>query len=96
MPNDERMSPVLRKKHGIILEDRKNLTLTGVKDVSGFDEQKVVLTTELGELTIKGSNLRINDFSNETGELSLDGSIDSLVYTEDKRSEGGFFSRLLK
>ena len=50
------------KKHDIVLEDRKNLTLTGVKDVSGFDEQKVILQTELGELTIKGGNLHINDF----------------------------------
>lgn len=95
MASDERAA-VLKKKHGIILEDRKTLTLTGIKDVSGFDEQKVILLTELGELTIKGSELRINDFSNETGELSLEGNIDSLIYTEDKKSEGGFFSRLLK
>ncbi|MBQ3886383.1 MAG: sporulation protein YabP [Clostridia bacterium] len=86
----------MRKRHGIILEDRKNLTLTGVKDVSGFDEQKVILQTELGELTIKGGNLHINDFSHENGELNLDGKVDSLVYTEDKRTEGGFFARLLK
>ena len=50
---------LMRKRHGSILEDRKNLTLTGVKDVSGFDEQKVILQTELGELTIKGGNLHI-------------------------------------
>ena len=87
---------LMRKRHGIILEDRKNLTLTGVKDVSGFDEQKVILQTELGELTIKGGNLHINDFSHENGELNLDGKVDSLVYTEDKRTEGGFFARLLK
>ena len=87
---------LMRKRHGIILEDRKNLTLTGVKDVSGFDEQKVILQTELGELTIKGGTLHINDFSHENGELNLDGKVDSLVYTEDKRTEGGFFARLLK
>lgn len=87
---------LMRKRHGIILEDRKTLTLTGVKDVSGFDEQKVILQTELGELTIKGGNLHINDFSHENGELNLDGKVDSLVYTEDKRTEGGFFARLLK
>lgn len=87
---------LMRKRHGIILEDRKTLTLTGVKDVSGFDEQKVILQTELGELTIKGGNLHINDFSHENGELNLDGKVDSLIYTEDKRAEGGFFARLLK
>jgi len=95
MSGEERTT-LLRKKHGVILEDRKTLTLTGIKDVSAFDDQKVVLSTELGEMTIKGSELKITDFSNETGELSMNGSIDSVVYTEDRRTEGGFFSRLLK
>ncbi len=88
-------SAAVRKKHGVILEDRKNLTLTGVKDVSGFDEQKIALNTELGELLIKGEGLHINDFSNETGELTLNGEISSLVYGQ-KQPEGGFFSRLFR
>ncbi len=87
---------VVRKKHGVILEDRKNLTLTGVKDVSGFDEQKIALNTELGELIVKGTGLHINDFSHETGELTLDGEIDSLVYSGQRQPEGGFFSRLFR
>ncbi len=94
MQADDRAA--IRKKHGVILEDRKTLTLTGVKDVSGFDEQKISLTTQLGELIVKGTGLHINDFSNETGELSLDGEIDSLTYSEQKQPEGGFFSRLFK
>ncbi len=95
MPMDDKVS-TLRKKHGMILEDRKTLTLTGVKDVSGFDEQKVTLVTELGELSIKGSELRINDFSNDSGELSLEGNIDSLTYAEAKQAQGGFFSKIFR
>ena len=95
MVTDDRVS-TLRKKHGLILEDRRNLTLTGVKDVSGFDEQKVTLVTELGELTVKGSELRINDFSNDSGELSLEGNVDSLTYAEARQTQGGFFSRIFK
>ena len=95
MKGDEKNISSL-KRHGAILENRKQLTLTGVRDVAGFDEQKVMLTTELGDLTIKGSSLHIDSFSHETGELSLDGSIDSLTYAELKQPEGGFFSRLFK
>ncbi len=84
------------KRHGAILENRKLLTLTGVRDVAGFDEQKVMLTTELGDLTVKGSSLHIESFSHETGELSLDGSIDSLIYAELKQPQGGFISRLFR
>lgn len=87
---------IIKKKHSIILEDRKLLSLSGVLDVSGFDEQTVILETELGELTVKGDSLHINKFSLETGELNLDGNIYSLVYAENKRTEGGLFSRLFK
>ena len=94
MSADERNA--VRKRHSMIIEDRKNLTLTGVCDVSGFDEQCVVLQTELGELTVKGAGLHINNFSHESGELSMDGEVDSLVYSENHKTEGGFLSRLFK
>ena len=86
----------VRKRHSVILEDRKQLSLSGVADVSGFDEETVVLETELGELTVKGSSLHINKVSLETGELNLDGNIYSLVYAENRQTEGGFFSRLFR
>ena len=86
----------VQKKHSVILEDRKQLSLSGVSDVSGFDEETVVLETELGQLTVKGSSLHISTFSLETGELNLDGSICSLVYAENRQTEGGFFSRLFR
>ena len=87
---------IVRKRHSVILEDRKQLSLSGVSDVSGFDEETVILETELGQLTVKGSSLHINKFSLETGELNLDGNIYSLVYAENKQTEGGFFSRLFR
>lgn len=86
----------VRKKHSLILEDRKQLTLTGVKDVAAFDEKCVALITELGELSVKGGSLHISSFSQDSGELSIDGVIDSLVYSETKQTEGGFFARLFR
>ncbi len=86
----------VRKTHSLILEDRKRLSLSGVKDVAGFSEQSVTLLTELGELCVKGSDLHIGSFSQETGELSLDGVVDSLVYSESRQTEGGFFARLFR
>ena len=49
------MEENVRLNHNIIVEDRKKMTLTGVKDVLSFDEETVVLDTSLGRLTIKGS-----------------------------------------
>ena len=40
--------------HGLRLEGRERLSITGVQDVSGFDECTVLLETGLGELCIRG------------------------------------------
>ena len=46
--------------HKLTLQNRGSVMLTGVKDVVVFDENQVVLDTELGLLTIKGKNLHMN------------------------------------
>lgn len=43
----------------IILENRKKMTLTGVEEVISFDDEKILLNTKLGALTIKGQNLKM-------------------------------------
>ena len=70
------------------------MTLTGVREVSEFDEHKIVLLTELGQLTITGSMLHIIKFSPNTGDLSLDGTIDSLVYTDENKNKLGLWERV--
>jgi sporulation protein YabP len=81
--------------HSLILENRKTLSATGVSNVDSFDEQTVVAYTDLGELVIKGYNLRIDRLNTETGELTLEGDIVSMSYS-DNQPAGGFFSRLFK
>ncbi len=77
----------------IILENRKRLTVSGVEEVDGFDEGYVQLRTVLGELTVRGDGLRVDQLSVETGELIVTGEIGELVYAE-AAAPGGFFSRL--
>ena len=43
----------------LVLENRNKLSISGVKDVLSFDDQVVIMETELGLLTIKGENLKI-------------------------------------
>lgn len=94
MPEDKKSMPSL--PHHVILEDRRKLTVTGVSDVDSFDELTVVVYTALGELTVKGENLHINRLSIESGELTLEGEIQALSYTEVHSRTGGFFGRLFK
>ena len=59
----------------IVLENREKLSISGVLDVLSFDDQIVILETELGLLTIKGENLRINKLSLDTTEVVINGEI---------------------
>ena len=47
-------------KGNIVLENRQKMTLTGVLEVISFDDEKIFLNTKLGNLTIKGSDLKMN------------------------------------
>lgn len=83
--------------HNLVLEDRRSLTVSGVSDVDSFDEQTVIVFTEMGELTVRGEQLHINKLSVDTGDLSIEGKITSLTYTDDgPRQSGGFFSRVFR
>lgn len=68
------------KPHSLMLDHRAKLRLTGAEDVNGFNEEAVSVKTTAGLLIIKGSNLHIDKLSLETGDVSIDGKIDSLQY----------------
>ncbi len=82
--------------HNINLEERRNLTVSGVTDIGSYDEQNIVAFTEQGELTVKGRELHIIKMSVDSGELVVEGLITALEYGESRESDGGIFSRLFK
>ena len=85
--------------HRLVLSDRHTGSVTGVNDVVSFDENEIVLDTEMGLLTIRGKELHVKRLTLEKGELDLEGQVDSLNYSSNasfKRSGESFFSRLLK
>ncbi|MBQ8683997.1 MAG: sporulation protein YabP [Clostridia bacterium] len=93
MERKERTAPP--QPHQLIMQDRRQVELTGVADVDSFDENAVIAYTSMGELTIRGSGLHIRQLNLEGGSLSLEGQVDSLTYSDAVKG-GGFFSRLLR
>lgn len=73
----------------LILENRNKLSITGVLDVLSFDDQIVILETELGLLTVKGENLRINKLSIDNSEVIIEGDIFSLSYSQKDLEKKG-------
>ena len=71
--------------HKLTLNGRKNLTLTGVKEVVSFDELQIVLQTDIGILNVHGQNLLLKTLSLEGGQVAVDGDIAALIYEETRQ-----------
>ena len=82
--------------HRVVLEDREQLTASGVEEVESFDEGTILLTTAQGELEIQGEGLHIEKLSLDGGDLKVEGLVTALIYQQDRgRERGGLLSRLL-
>ena len=84
--------------HNLTLENRNTLKVSGVKDVLSFDDELIVMETELGLLTIKGESLRINKLSIDNGDVAIDGEIYDMCYNDPSKKvqEQGLFSKIFK
>ena len=82
----------------VILENRNKLSISGVLDVLSFDDQIVILETELGLLTVKGENIKINKLSIDTSEVIVEGEISSIGYSEKNTSDkdSSFIRKIFK
>lgn len=75
------------------MENRTRLSLGGVEDVSGFDENLIVLSTAVGALNIRGEQLHIDRIDLDAGQLEVRGKISELSYDEPAPS-GSLWTRL--
>ena len=81
-----------RFPHKLTLNERKQLTMSGVTEVVSFEETSVVLQTGLGTLVVQGQGLKLKTLSPEGGQVAVDGDISALIYEEPR--EGSLWQRL--
>lgn len=72
--------------HKLSLNERRELTMTGVTEVVSFEDSAVVLRTSLGTLIVQGSGLQLKTLSLEGGQVAIDGSVSGLIYEEPRLS----------
>ena len=98
MIDEKKINSTIGVMQNIILENREKLNVTGINDILSFDDQIIIVETELGLLTIKGEDLRINKLSIDTSETIVNGNIMQIAYSEntmEKKGEG-IFSKIFK
>ncbi len=71
--------------HNITINERKNITLTGIKKLNSFDDTEFFVDSVMGSILIKGENLELINLDTYTGKLSIKGKIDSFSYLDGGR-----------
>ena len=62
-----------------------------------FDDEIVIVESELGLLNIKGADLRVNKISVETGDVIVEGTIRAIEYSDkDLSPNQGLMSKIFK
>ena len=84
---------MVQEEHSLRLVGRAELTITGVTEVSRFEEDGVLLQTDMGELTVQGEQLQLKELSLDGGRVAGSGSISALIY--GRQQSGGWLHRLL-
>lgn len=88
-----------KRGHRLTIDNRKNGTVSGVVDVLAFDVNEIRLETEQGLLTVKGKELHISRLTLEQGEVDLEGTVESLIYSNSfgkSKHAGSSWKRLFQ
>lgn len=90
------MSDTVLHTHTLTLENRRQMSVTGVLQVVAYDEFHIILNTDYGQLIIQGKKLVAGEISSSQNRLKLDGEIESIQYRTLKDKSSGFLSKIMK
>lgn len=89
------------RSHKIEILQREQVRLQGVIHVESFDEQQVVVETDLGMLTVSGEEFHITSLDLDKGQMIIEGNVGALEYSHLDRArlrqkDKGFLQRLFR
>ncbi len=94
---DKKIPNKVVTNQNIIMENRQKISITGVIDIHSFDDELVLAQTELGILTIKGDDLKMNKLNIDSNELIVEGQIVAVAYSDSNQSKkSGLMNKLFK
>ena len=97
MDDKKTMQNAKISNHNVIMENREKVVITGIIDIHSFDDELVLTETEMGILTIKGKDLKMNKLNLDNTELVVEGQIGLLQYNDlDSVKKGGMFNKIFK
>ena len=74
-------------RHTLNMEEREKVRIGGVLEVLSFDEEGIMMETTCGLLMLKGAGMHIGKLDLDAGDVIVDGSIDSMTYSDGSLAE---------
>lgn len=85
------------KEQNIVIQNREKTVVTGVDDIISFDDELVIVQTDLGLLTIKGEELKMNKLNLDNNELIIEGKTSAIAYSDaTQNKKQGIMNKLFK
>lgn len=89
----------IKQNHELKLDNRKNLSITGISKIDSLNSEEFLIQTTNGLLFVKGENLVMQQLDIDKGNIWIEGKINSLEYInepKDKKQKTGFVGKLFK
>lgn len=89
-------------QHSLHIVNREQVAIQGVLAVESFDDEEIILETEMGTLTLRGEDLHIKQLDLDSGRFAVEGLISACTYSTPRQRGSrpvkarGFLERLLK
>lgn len=97
METKKAVSEKENKNSTLSLINRKKLSMSGILEVISFKDIEIILKTSLGEMIIKGDDLKMNKLDVQNGDIVIVGEINSLLYTgRDSSDKESILRKLFK
>ena len=74
-------------RHTLNMEEREKVRIGGVLEVLSFDEEGIMMETTCGLLMLRGAGMHIGKLDLDAGHVIVDGSIDSITYSDGTLAE---------
>lgn len=81
-------------QHSVVLENKNELKITGVVDIENFNEEVVVIITNMGTLTVNGIELKISELTE--GNVHIRGSVEGINYNPERKKKEKLFNKIFK
>ena len=75
---------------------RSKFVISGVEHIYSFNDKKVEIRTCAGEMSIEGENLDMDKLSLDENVISIEGTINSIVYSKERKPQESIKKRLFK